>query len=134
MGGTLSALALDRSVTYADFLARNPDRELRGVAGPTEGNVFYIGATVEGFKREKLRLRWAVYEQTNQRRVRGLGSTADLEEIFKPQAPVNTQIAQVWVPAPKLTGDYYVRVELYTEDGSVLLAFVDSPQFHVESL
>ena len=47
---------------------------------------------------------------------------------------MNTQIAQVWVPAPTVTGDYFVRVELSTGDGSVLLAFVDSPAFHVESL
>ena len=121
-------------MTHGDFVVRHPDRKVRGIGAAREGNVFYIGATVEGFKRENLRLRWFVYEQTNQRRVRGLGSTAELEAIFKPQAPVNTQIAQIWVPAPTVTGDYFVRVELYTEDGRVLLAFVDSPSFHVESL
>jgi hypothetical protein len=134
VGGTLTSLALDRSVTYGDFVARHPQRRRPGIPETREGNVLYISASVEGFKRENLRLRWFVYDKINQRRVRGLGSTAELEEVFKPQAPVNTQIAQVWVPAPSQTGDYFVRIELYTEDGTVLLAFVDSPSFHVESL
>jgi hypothetical protein len=48
---------------------------------------------------------------------------------FRPQAPVNRQIAQVWVPAPPHSGEYFVRFELYT---GVLLAFVDTAPFDVQ--
>lgn len=133
VGAKIAMLEFDRSVTLADFYERFPDRSRNGVDPATDGNVFYIRAVVEGFKRESLRLRWFSYEKTNRRRVLGLGSTAPLEEIFRQQAPVNTQIAQVWVPAPRQTGDYYVRFELYAS-GGVLLAFVDSPSFHYEGI
>jgi hypothetical protein len=131
VAATVETLALDRNVTYGQYLNRPPHHSIRGADPADNGNVFYIRATVEGFKREEVRVRWFTYEATNQDRVEKLGSTAPLEEIFRPQAPVNTQIAQVWVPTPTDTGDYFVRFELYAA-GNVLLSFVDSAAFHVE--
>jgi hypothetical protein len=131
VGGSLETLTFDRNVTYRQYLARFPDHAIGGAKPADNGNVFYIRATIEGFKREHLRVRWFTYEATNQTRLEKLGSTKPLEEIFKPQAPLNTQIAQVWVPAPTHTGDYFVRFELYAS-GNVLLSFVDSTRFHVE--
>lgn len=131
VGATLAALAMDRNVSYGDFLLRVPLRGAGGARPAQEGNVFYLRAKVEGFKREQLRVRWFTYESHNQTRLARLGSTAPLEEIFRPQAPVNEQIAQVWVPAPGQTGDYFVRFELYT-GGNVLLSYVDSRPFHIE--
>ncbi len=131
VGATLETLAFDQNVTYQQYLARRPRHHEDGAALDRNGNVFYIRAMVEGFKREELRVRWFTYEATNSVRITRLGSTAALEEIFRPQAPVNTQIAQVWVPTPPNTGDYFVRFELYAS-GNVLLSFLDSPTFHVE--
>jgi hypothetical protein len=131
IGGSLETLTFDRNVTYRQYLARFPGHPVGGAALDDNGNVFYIRATIEGFKREHLRVRWFTYEATNQTRLEKLGSTQPLEEIFKPQAPLNTQIAQVWVPAPAQTGEYFVRFELYAS-GNVLLSFVDSQKFHVE--
>jgi len=130
---TLKTLAFDRNVTYSRYVDRFPRRRTNGAPPDRNGNVFYIGAEIEGFKREHLRVRWFTYEATNQTRLDNLGSTAPLEEIFRPQAPVNTQIAQVWVPSPPQTGEYFVRFELYAP-GNVLLSFVDSAPFHVEQV
>jgi hypothetical protein len=127
---TLKTLALDRNVTYAQYL-RRPHHRLEASEPDRNGNVFYIRAIVDGFKRESLRVRWFTYEATNGVRIESLGSTAKLEQIIRPEAPVNTQIAQVWVPTPPHTGDYFVRFELYT-GGDTLLSFVDSARFHVE--
>jgi hypothetical protein len=132
VGATLETLAFDRNVTYGQYLERVHRSPEQGAPPQDQlGNVFYISAKVEGFKREQLRIRWFTYEAKNSVRLAGLGSTAALEEIFRPQAPVNTQVAQVWVPAPPDTGEYSVRFELYAS-GDVLLSFIDSKSFHVE--
>lgn len=130
VNATLETVAFDRNVTLAEYGERlsNPD-----ISGEQLGNVFYIRAKIEGFKREQLRVRWFTYEATNQVRVKGLRAAALLEQIFQPQAPVNTQVAEVWVPAPKASGKYFVRFHLYTR-GNVLLSFVDSEVFTVEQL
>jgi hypothetical protein len=134
VSATIATLALDRNVTYRQYLARFPNHGAGGESADANGNVFYIGATIEGFKREELRVRWFTYEATNKVRLEKLGSTKDLEELFRPQAPVNTQIAEVWVPTPPESGDYFVRFELYASGGTVLLSFVDSATFHVEQV
>lgn len=131
VSATLETLAFDRNVTFRQYLARRQRKRQNGAAVDQNGNVFYIRALVEGFKRETLRVRWFTYEATNSVRIDGFGSTAALEEIFHPQAPVNTQIAQVWVPTPPTSGEYFVRFELYAS-GNVLLSFVDSTTFTVE--
>lgn len=133
VGSTLETLAFDRNVTLAEYLERVPHQDVGGQSLEQLGNVFYIRATIEGFKREELRVRWFTYEATNQVRVKGHRSAAPLEEIFRPQAPVNTQVAEVWVPAPSAGGKYFVRFHLYAKDG-VLLSFIDSEVFVVEQL
>lgn len=133
VGSTLETIAFDRNVTLAEYEERVPNQDISGRGPKQLGNVFYIRATIEGFKREELRVRWFTYEATNQVRVRGLRSSADLEQIFRPQAPINTQVAEVWVPAPTTGGEYFVRFQLYAKDG-VLLSFVDSEVFPVEQL
>jgi hypothetical protein len=133
VGATLVTLELDRAVSRDQYYERFPEQRKKGGDLATEGNVFYVRAKIEGFKRETLHLRWFTYDKTNRNRVRGYGSTRPLEDVFKPQAPVNTQIGEVWVPIPPDTGDYFVRFELWAS-GNVLLAYSDSPVFHVESL
>jgi hypothetical protein len=133
VAATLETVAFDRNVTLAEYIVRVPHQGIAGENPDQNGNVFYIRAKIEGFKREQLRVRWFTYEATNQVRVKGLRSAASLEQIFQPQAPVNTQVAEVWVPAPKASGKYYVRFHLYTK-GNVLLSFVDSEVFTVEQL
>lgn len=133
VNATLETVAFDRNVTLREYIVRVPHQGIADQNLDQNGNVFYIRAKIEGFKREQLRVRWFTYEATNQVRVKGLRSAAPLEQIFQPQAPVNTQVAEVWVPAPKTSGKYFVRFHLYTR-GNVLLSFVDSEVFTVEAL
>jgi hypothetical protein len=127
VGATIENLALDRNVTRAEFFARSGLPATPGEDPNANGNVFYIRAEVEGFKRSEVRFRWFTYDAYVSTRLKGLRSN-DLETpVFKPQAPINTQIAQVWVPNPKRSGKFFVRFELWA--GNVLLAFADSKRF-----
>jgi hypothetical protein len=127
VGATLQSLARDINVTRDDYLAR-VGRPLAPADDPEElGNVYYISAEIAGFKRSTLRLRWFTYNADNETRMPGLRADDREEPVFKPQAPINTQIAQVWVPTPAVEGDYFVRFELYSDD--VLLGYVDSKRF-----
>jgi hypothetical protein len=74
-----------------------------------------------------VRLKWFTYRAGNDERLPGLRASAKAERLFKPQAPIDTQIAQVWVPTPSTAGSYFVRFELYS--GEVLLAFADSKPY-----
>jgi hypothetical protein len=130
-------LKVDRVVTYGDYRVRPGGHVGVNAKAEDPGNVFYLKARIEGFKRETLRLRWFTYDPSDQRR-RGSGGEASAEALFKPEAPANAQVAQVWVKEPgrligrvwdSVPGVYFVRFELYS--GDVLIASKDSPSFEV---
>jgi hypothetical protein len=142
VGADLAVLALDKNVDYGEYRER-PGRKIDVEANPRKhhpGNVFYLRAHIEGFKRGSLRLQWFTYNPDGERRPRS-GIEAGEKTVFEPDAPINTQVAQIWVREPgsfDLDGEwdsdandfpYFVRFELYSDD--VLLAFRDSPKFHV---
>jgi hypothetical protein len=135
-GADLTVLALDKNVFYSQY-ERRPGRRIRANARPDHpGNVFYLQAHIEGFKRESVRLKWFTYNPDGERRT---ANSATEERVFQPDAPLNTQVAQIWVREPGSFAygewdaedgqDYFVRFELYSDD--VLLAFKDSPRFDV---
>jgi hypothetical protein len=127
VGGKIENLARDLNVPFGAFLARSGRKPRPGADLKEVGNVFYVRAETEGFKRETVRLKWFTYNKDNDERLAGLRSSEDAESLFKPQAPIDTQIAEVWVPTPSDPGNYYVRFELYS--GEVLLAFIDSKPY-----
>jgi hypothetical protein len=138
----LEVLEMDKNVNYGDYDAR-PGRNVSTGPDETElrndfpGNVFYLRAHIEGFKRQSLRLIWFTYHEKT--RDRSEEDEARSDRIFEPGSPTDTQVAQVWVKEPghfdedgfweSTPGTYFVRFELYRRD--VLLAFEDSPQFSV---
>jgi hypothetical protein len=139
VGADLEVLALDTNVDYSDYRER-PGRHIDVGARPGHpGNVFYIRAHIEGFKRESVHLQWFTYLYVNGQRLGGRQATE--ESIFEPDAPINTQVAQIWVREPGSfdgvdpafwnsdEGEYFVRFELYSKD--VLLAFRDSSKFTI---
>jgi hypothetical protein len=127
VGAELQSLARDINVSRGEYLGR-VGRVATGDENPKEiGNVYYIRAEIEGFKRSTLRLRWFTYNADNQTRLPRLRASDREEPVFKPQAPLNAQIAQVWVPTPSHEGKYFVRFELYSKN--VLLQIVDSKRF-----
>jgi hypothetical protein len=93
------------------------------------GTVFYLRVDAAGFKRDAVGIRWFTYDRGNRERVPGMGASESQATVFEPSAPINRQIAQVWVPWPKTAGSYSVRFELYSS--GVLRAIVDSPEFDV---
>jgi hypothetical protein len=134
----LTVLSFDPNVDYRDYRSR-PGRGIVVAAKPgTPGNVFYLKARIEGFRREALQLRWFTYDPNGERRPDSRGE-ATAQMLFEPEAPLNTQVAQVWVKEPGSWVDgfwesdsgrgFFVRFELYS--GDVLLASTDSPRFSV---
>ena len=139
VGAALSTAAFDRNVTLAQYMQREgvaTKAEMLRQLQPGEklsdnGNVFYVKAEIEGFKRSSLHLSWFTYDARNRYRCARLRSSAPAEVVFNPEAPINTQVAEVWVPTPDLNGQFFVRFELYT--GRVLLNFTDSHPYSVRS-
>lgn len=127
VGAALDVLAIDKNVEYDDYGHRPGRRVPVAAEGEDLGNVFYIQARIEGFKRQTLRLKWFTY-LPNYEREKRTREEAAVERVFEPDAPINTQVAQVWVREPDGEGKgYFVRFELYR--GDVLLAYNDSPRF-----
>jgi hypothetical protein len=131
VGADIRALAVDQNVSRAEYTCRTGLTAGRGRPPTAMGNVYYVRAVIEGFKRDSVDLRWFTYDANNDHRLPGLRSNTDEVSVFRPQAPINTQIAEVWVPTPEKTGNYFVRFELYAK--AVLLAFVDSRPFETRA-
>jgi hypothetical protein len=138
VGAKLQVLALDPNVSYEEYEKRpGPLIDVDEPRDDRPGNVFYLRAQIEGFKRESVRLKWFTYYWTDRKRFGGKTKTE--ENIFEPDAPIDTQVAQIWVREPgsfdgpdpldwnSNPGEYFVRFELYS--GNVLLAFRDSSKF-----
>jgi hypothetical protein len=139
VGADLAVLAIDKNVEYDDYGHRPGRRVPVSAKGEDPGNVFYLQARIEGFKRQTLHLKWFTYLPNGERRT-GTEEEAAVERVFEPEAPINTQVAQIWVREPgglirgtwesQAGKGYFVRFELYR--GDVLLAYKDSPRFSVE--
>jgi hypothetical protein len=132
---TIAVLALDRNVRQSEFfkrVGRHPPGYCTHEQLAREGNVAYIQVDIAGFKSSSIRLRWFTYDAGNERRIPGLWSNdRDEATVFQPRAPINRQIATVWVPTdlPPEDSAYFLRFELYS--AKVLRAFVDTPIFDV---
>jgi hypothetical protein len=131
---TIKILALDRNVTQEEFFARVGTKRPAGCTTPQltrSGNVVYIQVDIAGFKSSSIRLRWFTYNAGNGRREPGLRPNREEATVFRPRAPINRQVATVWVPTATPPGDstYFIRFELYSDD--VLRAFRDTIPFRV---
>ena len=131
---TVGVLALDNNVTHREFFERvgkQPPSGCRHEQLERDGNVVYIQVDIAGFKSSTIRLRWFTYDAGNGRRLADLRSDNRETTVFQPRAPINRQVAAVWVPTalPLDDSSYFIRFELYSAD--VLRAFVDTPIFDV---
>ena len=133
----VKSLALDKNVKQVEYFARVGveenvyKRRCTREQLDSYGNVVYIQAETAGFKRSDILLRWFPYNADNKRRLTELGSNSRETRVFKPRAPIDRQIAEVWVPTPLPSSNtnYFIRFELY--NGDVLRAFVDTAVFKV---
>jgi len=127
---TVMGLTVDEGVTQRAYFRRlggPPSKCHPGELG-RRGSVFYIRVDVFGFKRSGVGLKWFTYENGGQR-VQSVRSNELETTVFQPRAPVNRQVAQIWVPWPLRAGDFFVRFELYA--GGALRAFTDTKPFSV---
>ena len=69
------------------------------------------------------------YDAGNHQRLQGLRSSNPETTVFRPSAPINRRIAEVWVPWAKNGTAFFVRFEFYS--GAVLRAFADSRDFSI---
>jgi hypothetical protein len=131
---SITVLALDRNVSHGEYF-RRVDRKVTCTVAQLsrDGNVVYLQVDAAGFKSSSIELRWFTYNAGNGRRLRNddLRSSDDETTVFEPRAPINRQVAAVWVPTalPDADTSYFIRFELYSKD--VLRAFVDTTPFSV---
>ncbi len=149
----LAVVTLERDVSVADWLRRTSkdDAELerrtaayldrgddrqaptaRSAAGRAElalaGNLFYVNATIEGLKRDRVLLRWSLHDARSGRRSRDRGYH-DVDAVDVPlDAPSDRSVLQVWTPIAIGRGPWFVRFELRDRDGT-MLAIGDSGRF-----
>jgi hypothetical protein len=133
---TVQALALDKNVTQEEYFKRIglPKSEYAKCTPQqlaVSGNVVYFQAQTAGFKRSEILVRWFTYDADNKRRIQAGRSDSEKTKVFKPRAPIDRQIAEVWIPTdqPEDQTKYFIRFELYS--GSVLRAFDDTKKFTV---
>jgi hypothetical protein len=150
----VKVIAVETGVRQGDWLDRatpskqEADRKLRALvrakAGDPDdpadvaavrrerGTLIYVQTTVEGFKRDDVRLRWSVYDARTKRRVRDR-ELHDQEAVeVRLAAPTDRSVTQTWAPDPLVEedgrGPFFTRFELRDEDG-IVLAVTDSEPF-----
>ena len=140
IGAHATVLAVERKVTVANWLRRiSPPGELKArrrewieQSGTTAiaGELAYVRLSVRGFKRRKVDLRWAVYEQRTQRRLRGAGagSQANRSTTVVLEAPTDELVVEQWLLPVDAPDEYFVRFEVRSPQGT-LLDVADSEPF-----
>lgn len=128
---TIAIEGVQSQVPQGEFRASKAGRPLPANPGRDEmGTVFDVRVQARAFTRESLMLRWITYDANGTRMPgAGLSGTATGHAVFRPEAPLGLQIGQLWVRTPSLPGEYFVRIELYSD--GVLLDFVNSRRFAV---
>jgi hypothetical protein len=127
LGASLKTLAIDPSVPFGEYLKRI--RVSRGGFERDElrtpGTVVYLRVVIRGHKRQKLTLRDSVYRARTRQRIAGLSDAKTVG--FKPEAPSDESVQQVFIPPVGVPDKVFVRFEL--SDRNSLLAFADTPAF-----
>jgi hypothetical protein len=140
LGAELDVLAVERGVTYGDWLRRRSGsheqflrqraeylREGGNAAGlKIPGELAYVKVAVRGFKERRVRLRWAIYDAKSARRVLRRAGVEDTRVAL--QAPLDEFVSELWLGPITGPGRYFVRVEARQDDGT-LLAIADSKAF-----
>lgn len=130
----VSVFAVERAVTYGDYLERTsptggPTRQgAKGIDHDLPGQVVYVSARVLGFKRSSVMLRWSAYDARTEMRLpsEALGGVPDVERTL--ETPTDRFVQPVYVYPLFGPTKYFVRVELVDSDG-LMLAVADSEPF-----
>jgi hypothetical protein len=126
--GGLRTVAVDRDVSYRDYLTRIG--ESRDDLLPSQldvtGNLFSVEAETEGLKRERSELRWYFYDASTGKRMPDQPANPS-GWTTRQGTPSDRLIYAVWAPIPTDEGRYRLRFELRAK--GVLLAIRNSPPF-----
>jgi hypothetical protein len=123
----LSVVTIERHARYSAYLKRLGDAAPK-VDNPDVlaqvGFIVNLGVTVNGRKRQDVKLRHAAYVANSDRRFNKMRTIGE----FKSETPSDTWIVPVFVvhPGPK----FFERFELY--DGDTLLALADTHDIKAE--
>ena len=118
MGASLGDMAVEHGVPYQDYLLRVglSDSTLGPDDLERQGSVFQVHIEMVGFKDRACMLKYSVYDARTSTRVPGLG---DIEVAnFTPEAERDEVTYPVWVPSLDPTGYYFVRFQLYDDNGT----------------
>lgn len=125
----VAIFAVERGVSYGAYLKRT-QREPDPRIDPTlRGELVYVDARVQGFKRQTVQLRWSAYHADTRTRYQApaLGDVRDSERTQ--ETPTDSFVQPIWVfPVHCADRHFFVRVELADSDG-LILAVADSKAF-----
>jgi hypothetical protein len=142
VGATASVLAVERNVKLGEWMRRvsQTDADLRrrqrkyfasggsrdGLLIP--GQLAYVRASVRGFKRRDVTLRWSIYDARTKEREREDSWDRANRSGLALGAPRDESVAEIWLQPVVGARTYFVRIEIRDDDG-VLLAIADSKPF-----
>jgi hypothetical protein len=142
-GAELSVLAVERNVSYGEWLRRSSGTEqiyktrlrqqLRGAESDAglriPGELAYVKVSIFGFKHGSVTLRPSVYYASSQER-KPLGGQLEQggQSLVHLNAPIDEFVAEIWIPPVRGAGRYFVRIEARDTSGT-LLAVADSSPF-----
>jgi hypothetical protein len=118
----------DAAIRAAGFDPEGASEQEIADALAVAGTVFFVQTNVEGLKRDRVKLRWSIYERRGGRVADP--SLHDVEAVnLRLDAPTDRSVVQVWTPEPTTgAGPLFARFELRDEN-DVALAIADSKPF-----
>jgi hypothetical protein len=136
---SMSAVALDRGITFRGYAARvggRADQLLnQAVANQSAcnpGNVVYLDEHLQGFKNRDATLKYLTLSATTDQRVRAYGAPAisgGVASRLTGDVTSDEGVSMQWVQWPIHPGTYFVRFELFS--GGNLLTLADTKKFVV---
>ena len=103
-------------------------REIAGIADDLIGEVVTFRVRIVGLVERCSYVRWSLYDAKTRRRAREFQLTNRDALYFRPEAVEDVARSNVWVGLPRRKGPFFVRLELFKQEGGGL-AGADSPRF-----
>jgi hypothetical protein len=103
-------------------------REIASIADELIGEVVSFRVRIIGLARECSYVRWSLYDAKTRTRAREPQLANRDALYFRPVAVEDVASSTVWVGLPRRKGPFFVRLELFKQEGSGLTA-ANSPKF-----
>ncbi|MGH2749616.1 MAG: hypothetical protein ACRDK3_01885 [Actinomycetota bacterium] len=128
--GTVSVedgVATTSSASLLEVLNRTRERQVS--AGVTEplGVVISFDLTLEGYEKRKIDVRWSLFRGDKRAKVPRDWLVNRRALVAQPKAAFDRASGEFWIPLPKRTGPYFVRLSAWDE--KTRIDFTDSTPF-----